>query len=272
MSKNSKNTLQELFQRKQLPLPIYNSERVGGTDHSPLWKSTVILYDGQKFQGNLSSNKSNADISAADIALSHVKSNGQQTRLPQIISNHPSNNFTPIVPSILSEINLSNIGPPILPNVNFTIDSSIKVEKDVANQLVSPLLSDLINGVNQISMSEGASTAILVDVENLPKFIDAISNKLHNYAVYAFIGEHHCLSEKEYPPGIIKITSPSTRSDGTDTCMQVYTGMLLAREIYDSYIIATRDHYGSSLVEMISSPGLGWTPKKARLVTNPSQL
>jgi hypothetical protein len=111
-----------------------------------------------------------------------------------------------------------------------------------------------------------------VDVENLPRFIDEIGSRLSIYTVYAFVGEHHCLIDKEYPKGVIKIISPSTRPDGTDCCMQVYTGMLLAQEAYDTYLIATRDHYGSALVEMISSCNLGWIPKSARIITKASQL
>lgn len=264
MSKNSKNILQEVFQRKQLSLPIYNSDRVGGIQHSPLWRSTVTLYNGQSFQGDICNNKSKADISAADAALVHLKSNNKQgINLFPVVT---TNTINPVVPIITTDIPFENVVAPIVPINNFAkefipidrIGNFASEEYNLDNNIEGTVLSH--------------KSAILVDVENLPKFIDAISNKLHNYIVYAFIGEHHCLSEKEYPPGVIKITSPSTRSDGTDTCMQVYTGMLLSQEKYESYIIATRDHYGSTLVEMISSPGLGWSPKKARLVTNPTQL
>ena len=226
MSKNSKNKLQELFQYNQLPLPTYICERRGGNDHAPLWTSIVTLHDGRQFEGNVSTNKAQADISAADIALLHIN----------------SNQATPITKRICTDGSYENY--------QFNLLASLKISEPTTI----------------------GKCAILVDVENLPRFIESISDKLPNFTVYAFIGEHHCLSHKEFPLGVIKILSPSTRSDGTDSCMQVYTGMLLTQEAYDNYIIVTRDHFGSTLVEMISSKGLGWVPKKARLVTNPSQL
>lgn len=128
---------------------------------------------------------------------------------------------------------------------------------------------------NDITKVLDRKTALLVDVENLPKLIDelvSLHNNITNLTVYAFIGEHHCLIDKELPPGTIKVISPSTRPDGTDTCMQVYVGALLVKESYDEYLIATRDHYGSALVEMISAPNLLWTSRPARLVTKISQL
>jgi hypothetical protein len=119
--------------------------------------------------------------------------------------------------------------------------------------------------------------AILVDVENMPKFIDDIKDmifvpKYTSVTIYAFVGEHHCLVDKDFPEHVVKIISPSTRPDGTDCCIQVYTGMLLAREEYDTYLIATRDHFGSALVEMIMTSNLGWNNKCARVVTKPAHI
>jgi len=212
---NSKNRLQEYFQKNQLPLPQYISVRNGGSDHQPLWKSTVTLYNGEQFHSDNYPSKNQAEISVALMALDAILS-------PKLTL------------SVFSEdSNSSNI---------------------------------------DVSEKESIKTAILVDVENLPKFIDAIVDRIKNYTVYAFVGEHHCLSDKEFPNGVIKILSPSTRTNGTDTTMQVYTGMLLAKESYDNYFIVTRDHFGSALVEAIMTPNLGWVAKSAKLITKPSQL
>jgi len=121
----------------------------------------------------------------------------------------------------------------------------------------------------------GQNTALIVDVENLPKFIDELYSLIdssENLTVYGFIGKHHCLIEKEFKLGTIKVVSPSTRSDGTDTTIQVYTGLLLAQEKYEKYLIATRDHFGAALVETIMTPNLGWVAKSAKLVTQPKQI
>lgn len=116
-------------------------------------------------------------------------------------------------------------------------------------------------------------TAIFVDVENLQKFVDQMGHhKIDDMDIYAFVGYHHHLSEKIFPKNVTKILSPSTRPDGSDTCMQIYIGYLLAQEKYDKYIIATRDHYGSALVDMITSDTLLWKKKDAYVVTQVSHI
>lgn len=85
--------------------------------------------------------------------------------------------------------------------------------------------------------------------------------------VYAFVGKHHPQAQTDFGPDVHRVISPSTRTDGTDTCMQVYTGKFLTEGLYKLYLIATRDHFGGTLVEMISSKDFEWTPKEAVLVT-----
>ena len=106
----------------------------------------------------------------------------------------------------------------------------------------------------------------------MQKFIDELGNKANNYTIYAFVGEHHCLANKIYKTKVNVIHSPSTRKDGSDTCIQVFVGMLLTLEKFDEYIIVTRDHFGSSLVEMIQCSTLGWKGKEAYIVTDPSKI
>lgn len=116
------------------------------------------------------------------------------------------------------------------------------------------------------------STVVLVDVENLPKFIDELKSEVSKCNVIAFVGEHHPLAEKTFPSNVLVIKTDSTRKDATDTCMQVYVGCLLAKNTYENYIIVTRDHFGSSLVDTIRSSRGNWMAKNARLVTSVSQL
>jgi len=72
---NSKNELQELFQVKKLPLPIYDGKRVGGTDHKPAWISQVTLYDGRIFTSeNSYGTRKEAEKVAAENALEALKS------------------------------------------------------------------------------------------------------------------------------------------------------------------------------------------------------
>lgn len=197
-----KNRLQEYFQKQGKPLPQYETVRVDGTDHRPVWQSCVHLYDGKKYIGDPDISKTKAEISAAENALMEIESSK----------------------------------------------------------------TSILRGITE-------RTVLLVDVENMPNFIDEVVKEITGLRIYAFIGEHHCLANKIYPAGVIKVLSPSTRSDGTDTCMQVYTGFLLgSQDYYNRYLIATRDHYGSALIDMITSNIGFWIPKEARLVTQVSHI
>ena len=203
---DNKNQLQEYYQKLHLEAPSYNTEQCGGKLNAPLWRSTVTLYDKSIFVGNVQKKKTDAEKSAAFVALSTLL---------------------------------------LKPIQNFTERDYIK------------------------------KTAILIDVENMPKFFNEIPipDLNHpNLVVYGFIGMHHTLVDKINHPKMIKIVSPSTRADGTDTCMQVYVGMLLTQCIYNEYIIVTRDHFGSTLVEMITCKTLDWHSQSAKVVTKYDQI
>lgn len=161
--------------------------------------------------------------------------------------------------------NIIPIGQKIIPTVN-------------TNQCIVSNIAEHTRSVSpSVPNKSFGRAAVLVDIENMPKFIDDIKDmsfrpKYTSVTIYAFVGEHHCLVDKDFPEYVIKIISPSTRPDGTDSCIQVYTGMLLAREEYDTYLIATRDHFGSALVEMIMTSNLGWNNKYAKVVTKPAHI
>jgi Double-stranded RNA binding motif len=259
---NNKNKLQEYFQKKRSPLPSYETTRHGGPDHKPSWKSTVFLYDGSKFTGEIFFDKISAENSAALNALNYY-------------------NFDDEIYLKLEKINL--IDKPEkkinLPNSEFVINESL---------LNFPRKNNKI--------------ALLVDVENLHKFIDEFNffcdqknqtnvnlnlnnfsktslfnskfdpNYNKNFDIYAFINKNHDLADKIFPEYVKKVICPSLQKNGTDTYMQVFVGTLLAKEMYEIYIIATKDHFGNLLTELINSPNLEWTSKKAYLIVKPSQL
>jgi len=172
-------------------------------------------------------------------------------------------------PEWISTVILSN-------NENTHITGDISTSKIKAELSAAEKALSFINSNKKIMRSVDERTALFVDVENMPKFIDDVINVIDNITIYAFIGHHHCLANKSFPSlhsnNIIKILSPSTRTDGSDTCMQVYIGYLLSLNKYDTYLIATHDHYGSSLVDMIVSNSLLWNNKQARIVTHVSHI
>lgn len=109
-------------------------------------------------------------------------------------------------------------------------------------------------------------TAVLVDVASTPRFID-LMNITNNYTVYAFIQENHFLATKEFPPGVISITSPQPLIH-----MSMTLGIMLHSQSFEEYIIVTTAPYGSTLTDMISQSFLGWKPKPSRVITSISEL
>lgn len=114
---------------------------------------------------------------------------------------------------------------------------------------------------------------LLVDVENLPKLISQLPETVGHLDIFAFVGKHHPLAVVDFESlGATTVISPSTRPDGTDTCMGMWVGAFLANEEYDQYLIATRDHFGSALVDLITEDCQGeaiprWVKRKAVVVT-----
>ena len=69
---SGKNLLQEYFQKQKLILPVYETVKCGGSDHLPLWKSTVILCDGTSFTGKTYNSKITAEGDAAEKAYKNI--------------------------------------------------------------------------------------------------------------------------------------------------------------------------------------------------------
>ena len=72
-----KNKLQEFCQKHKNDLPDYETNRVGGTDHQPIFKSSVtIFYQDIKHTkyGNSKPTSKKAELSAAKEMLTHISS------------------------------------------------------------------------------------------------------------------------------------------------------------------------------------------------------
>lgn len=67
-----KNILQELYQKQKLPLPKYETVRLGGRDHRPVFVSKITLFDGQIVEGDQETTKRSSELNAAEKALQLV--------------------------------------------------------------------------------------------------------------------------------------------------------------------------------------------------------
>lgn len=152
------------------------------------------------------------------------------------------------------------------------IGSLCKRKIDAENSAAMNALKEIKECETMIKNDYDVSrTVMLIDIENMPKIIDELGETKY-MEIYGFVGEHHCLANKKYGEKVNKIISPSNRKDGTDTCMQVFVGYLLTEDKYDTYLIATKDHYGFTLVDVIMSNNFSWKNKIGKVITDISQL
>ena len=106
----SKNKLQEYFQAKNQPLPVYETLKIGGSDHKPIFWSTVTLFEGEIFSEEGTS-KSQAEKNVALSAYtSLLKTQLTSTELDLIKSiNSPANFVSEIKSNIYVLVDLDNL-------------------------------------------------------------------------------------------------------------------------------------------------------------------
>ena len=248
---SAKNRLQEYFQRKSLALPVYYSEQIGGPSHVPIWISEVELATGQRIKGEESGSKGAAEQSVALLALASLKRKKEPSRTDLIASSAD----LPVAKKKES-----------IAEMTFTA----KKKEPITS---APLKKEPVRSVHVEEKTALSKGCLLIDGENLPNLAKFASTLVRpRYEILVFIGHHHHLSERDYGPHIQKVLVPTTHANGVDSCMQVYVGTFLLTEKYDQYLIGTRDHFGSALVDLIQSGEMLWIPKTATLVTTESQL
>lgn len=140
---------------------------------------------------------------------------------------------------------------------------------------------DMSLGTLPPSVPEEPGMAILIDVENIPNMIfSAVTLKQKypkaNITIFACVGQHHHSAKKDFGRRVKKVVVPTTRKDGVDTFIQMYAGHLMRGTEFDSFAIATGDHFGHALVELIeegfTADESEVTQKRAIVVTTQEQL
>lgn len=94
---SNKNKLQEYFQKRNLPVPVYDTQKVGGQPHNPEWVSTVVI-DSKRYSSNTQSKKILAEQDVAEMILCMLENEEVKTSKKEI---EP---LTFIEPSVLDEI------------------------------------------------------------------------------------------------------------------------------------------------------------------------
>lgn len=234
-----KNLLQEHCQRQGEAFPVYETWRVGGDEHAPLFMSKVKC-GSITATSDKQPNKKSAEAEAAQKAYNSIVQ-------AQVLTTK-----TPRVP-LLSPRDLPIVVPPLS-------DSFTRV----------PVAPKAPTG--DCSVVAKPRSVVLIDGENMPKIVNQFIEHTRGFVVYFFVGEHHHNANMQCPDSVIKVLSPSTRRDGTDTCIQVYVGNFLAQEKFDNYYIVSRDNFAAALADIITAPNMPWVAKSARMITDIKQL
>jgi len=114
---------------------------------------------------------------------------------------------------------------------------------------------------------------ILIDVDSLPTIdneitLKELSNK--NLDIFMFMNVTNNLINKQLPNKITEITVNDENS--TSICIMMYTGILLTKNLYDTYFIVTNKEFADKLVNLIKSKSLGWNNKDAYQITKISEI
>ena len=236
----SKGDLQEYYQKVlKLPPPIYISKIVGGEDHTPLWKSS-LKYEGCTYVGETYQTKVAAESSVADKVLKKIKGEKNQQKITTLRKDE-----TPDFRKSASET------------------KSFHDYETISDKIENLHLSKRVN------FSFNEDIVLMVDSENLPNLVVELFQKIEpndRLNVLLFVGEHHHLASKvpgEDILGVKKIITPSSRKDANDTNIQMCVGAFLVDQTYEKYMIATKDHFGGSIVDIIEKPSKYWSTRKA---------
>jgi hypothetical protein len=129
--------------------------------------------------------------------------------------------------------------------------------------------------------SENLKRVLIIDLENLPNFPSEIDTLLDfpNLDIYAVFSKHYH-SPQKCPDRITKVLSPAIGANGSDTCITILTGILLADGKYDQYLFASRDKFLTNVLELVrfgtssdeNSEEGWWKPKEAHIITTKKQL
>ncbi len=99
---SAKNLLQEFCQKSKLDTPKYNTVRIGGDDHNPIWKADLMVFD-KKFSSE-GKTKKEAELNVADVAYKKIK----KTKVTVVVKEREN---APVISKVqkstLEKINLS---------------------------------------------------------------------------------------------------------------------------------------------------------------------
>lgn len=108
---SAKNLLQEYYQKKGLPLPTYETKRIGGSDHSPLFISTVITSDDLIIDSSPKNTRKKSELDAANKAYEVVKTKSKlsdESTMSKLSIKSNNENNKKIIDNVIIYIDIEN--------------------------------------------------------------------------------------------------------------------------------------------------------------------
>jgi vacuolar-type H+-ATPase subunit E/Vma4 len=212
---SNKNKLQEYFQKQCLTLPIYNSLRIGGKDHEPIWSCNLNTVNGINFYAE-STSKKIVEEKVASIALETLLAKSQ---------NKENINKLSIIKSIL------------LPNTNKN-----NIQKSYSN------LDSFLNHYNE-NISKSYKNFIFVDLDNVDLLEEMLYSNSNSLFIIFFskntskkVDQYFSYSNATLFQAITVVT------DASDHDLSFICGILYTQyKNLVKYIIFTKDHFGEAI-------------------------
>lgn len=234
---SAKNNLQEICQKNGYDFPKYESEIIGGEDHTPIWITTVTLYNDKIYQSSPKKSKKDSEAEAAAKAYNDIINIGD--------CSSPSSLFP----------------MPIVNNKkNIKLKKKTVLLIDIENQ--GNAIKELCKKYNRI---ENISIFVFIAAGNPAlKKIREIFEELKKIV-------KNDTSDIQFNPARI-IEVPSSRSDSADIGLILSMAELKRYNYYDYYIILSNDHILETLTECLDKFDLQEFRKNNQESLSPSPL
>lgn len=265
----SKNILQERYQKLasklgySVDLPKYNSKKCGGEDHTPIWISTVTLYDGKTYEGEKCNTRKKAETSSAQVALMSSPLKKEEFKTSSFITSPiqraGNKSSTPSLNKTKTKVISNNT---ILLGGKDSFQRNIVSSFGINGKVTQP------KGANIVLLNTDNRYLVLIDSENQPS---AIGYFIKNYKkddvdLISFLSVGHNLKYKirtdilkkrvKGEDSRIKVVEiPSTRKNSADVGLIIYLihFLLTQKNQYKNIILVSSDKFIAALSEIINN-------------------
>lgn len=207
-----KNLLQEIFQKRDEPLPIYNTLRVGGSNTNPLWKCTITA-GGKTFSGGIFCKKVQAEQDTAKIAYQKLCNSSRKLR-----------NVTQYDTQKELAKELCDDYVEYVEYAAYTEEKSVVVPTEKVSD----------------SIVEKFEKIVFADLENCPQVSELVAKP--DTIIIGVVGHSHPLAEKNLP--IYKCVIQDSTKDAADHALTFLAGKFSNHIRSSSKIyIFSKDHF-----------------------------